>query len=159
MMICSAAKFASGSEVEIIGSTKYGPASDYIARAANKGYSGAPMSRSAFIGYNCKLGYVGHRLPRLLEIRLAPAPYECRATGSAFVPTGSINGQRCAFERVSPPPFLTFEQRAKRDGDLQVLIALVSRRKCPRIAQDIAPQFGQFIEAVETLDAGIDGSH
>jgi hypothetical protein len=68
MMICSAAKFASGSEVEI-GSydTKYGPASDYIARAANRGYSGAPMSRSAFIGNNCKLGYVGHRLPRLLE--------------------------------------------------------------------------------------------
>ncbi len=51
-------------------------------------------------------------------------------------------------------PLLAFEQRAKRDGDLQVLIALVSRRKCPRIAQDIAPQFGQFIEAVETLDAG-----
>ena len=140
MMICSAAKFASGSEVEI-GSydTKYGPASDYIARAANRGYSGAPMSRSAFIGNNCKLGYVGHRLPRLLEIRLAPAPYECRATGQLSIRPDRSVDSIAAFARVSQQPFLIFEQRAKGDGDLQVLIALVSRRKCPRIAQNIAP--------------------
>jgi hypothetical protein len=35
---------------------------------------------------------------------------------------------------VIPLSFLTFEKRAKGDGDLQVHIALVSRRKCPRIA-------------------------
>ena len=58
-----------------------------------------------------------------------------------------------------PSPFLAFEQRAKGDGDMQVLIALVARRKCPRIAQYIAPQFGQFIEAVERLDGRIDGRH
>ena len=64
-----------------------------------------------------------------------------------------------AFARVSPQPFLIFEQRAKADSDMQVLIAFVSRRKCPRIAQYIAPQFHKFIQAVETLDAGIDGRH
>ena len=64
-----------------------------------------------------------------------------------------------AFARVSPQPILIFEQRAKGDGDMQVLIAFVSRRKCPRIAQYIAPQFHKFIQAVEALDAGIDASH
>ena len=34
-----------------------------------------------------------------------------------------------------PQSFLIFQQRAKGDGDTKVLIALVSRRKCPRIAQ------------------------
>jgi hypothetical protein len=33
---------------------------------------------------------------------------------------------------------------------MQVLIAFVSRRKCPRIAQYIAPQFHKFIQAVES---------
>jgi hypothetical protein len=36
---------------------------------------------------------------------------------------------------VIPQPFLIFEQQAKPDGDLPVLIALVSRRKRTRIAQ------------------------
>jgi hypothetical protein len=35
---------------------------------------------------------------------------------------------------VIPLSFLAFEKRAKGDGDLQMLIVLVSRRKCPRIA-------------------------
>src|SRR5450755_4437743 len=38
-----------------------------------------------------------------------------------------------------------------------MLIAFISRRKCPRIAQYIAPQLGKFIWAVETLDAGVEG--
>jgi hypothetical protein len=74
-----------------------------------------------------------------IKTLLALRTHVVQSDGSAFVPTGSISGQHCAFEHVSPPPFLAFEQRAKRDGDLQVLIALVSRRKCPRIAQHIAP--------------------
>jgi hypothetical protein len=36
---------------------------------------------------------------------------------------------------VIPQPILIFEQQAKPDGDLPVLIALVSRRKRTRIAQ------------------------
>jgi len=58
-----------------------------------------------------------------------------------------------------PQPFLIFEKRTKGDCDMQVLIAFVSRRKCPRIAQYIAPQFHKFIQAVESLDAGIDGTY
>ncbi len=49
-----------------------------------------------------------------------------------------------------PQPLLAFERRAKRDGDLQVLIALVSRRKYPRMAPDIASQSREFVQAVET---------
>jgi hypothetical protein len=64
-----------------------------------------------------------------------------------------------AFARVSPQPFLIFEQRAKGDSDMQVLTAFISRKECPRIAQYIAPQFHKFIQTVETLDAAIDGSH
>jgi hypothetical protein len=51
---------------------------------------------------------------------------------------------------VIPQPLLAFEQRAKQDGDLQVLIALVSRRKYPRMAPDIASQSREFVQAVET---------
>jgi len=60
---------------------------------------------------------------------------------------------------VSSQPFLASEKRAKRDGDLPVLIALFSRRKCPRVAQCIAPQFDKFFDAVETLDKRFDGGH
>jgi hypothetical protein len=48
-----------------------------------------------------------------------------QSDASAFVPTGSISGQHCAFERVSPQPVLVSEKRPKRDGELPVLIALV----------------------------------
>jgi hypothetical protein len=40
-----------------------------------------------------------------------------------------------AWCNVIPQPFLIFEQQAKPDRDLPVLIALVSRRKRTRIAQ------------------------
>jgi hypothetical protein len=46
---------------------------------------------------------------------------------------------------VIPQPFLIFEQQAKPDGDLPVLIALVSRSKRTRIAQQISPQPPKFI--------------
>jgi hypothetical protein len=48
--------------------------------------------------------------------------------------------------------FWPLKKLAKRDGDLPMLIALVSRTKCPRIAQCIAPQFDKFFQVVETLD-------
>jgi hypothetical protein len=53
---------------------------------------------------------------------------------------------------VSPQPVLASEKLAKRDGDPPMLIALVSRTKCSRVAQYIAPQFDKFFQAVETLD-------
>jgi hypothetical protein len=46
--------------------------------------------------------------------------------------TGCVSG---IVPNVIPQPFLIFEQQAKPDGDLPVLIALVSRRKRTRIAQ------------------------
>ena len=51
------------------------------------------------------------------------------------------------------------EKRAKRDGDLPVLVALVSRRERPRLAQCIAPEFDKVFDAVEKLDERFDGSH
>jgi hypothetical protein len=89
------------------------------------------------------------------------AHHVAQSDGSAFVSTGSnrsVDGT-AAFTRVSPQPFLIFEKRTKGDCDMQVLIAFVSRRECPRIAQYIAPQFHKFIQAVESLDAGIDGTY
>ena len=58
-----------------------------------------------------------------------------------------------------PLPLLTFEQRAKGDGQPPVLIALVAGRKRTSVAQCIAPQFGKFVEGVETPDERFDGSH
>jgi hypothetical protein len=60
---------------------------------------------------------------------------------------------------VSLQPFLVSEKRPKRDGELPMLVALVSPRKCPRLAEYIAPQFHKFIWAVETLDERFDGSN
>src|SRR5260221_8778684 len=59
---------------EIIGShkTEYGAASDDNARAPNRGYSRAPMSRSALVGNNRKLDMLAITCPGPLEIRLAP---------------------------------------------------------------------------------------
>jgi hypothetical protein len=103
------------------------------------------------------------RCNRRMEFRDAICPELPQCAGQpmdqlSFGPDRSVDSL-AAFARVSPQPFLIFEQRAKGDSDLQVLIAFVSRRKCSRIAQYIAPQFHKFIQAVETLDAGIDGSH
>jgi hypothetical protein len=62
----------------------------------------------------------------------------------SFRPDRSVDSiAACA--RVSPPPFLIFEKRAKGDGDMKVLIAFLTRRKCPPIAQHIAPQLPKFI--------------
>ena len=47
--------------------------------------------------------------------------------------------------RVSLQPILILEQRAKGDGDLPMLIALIAWRRCPRIAQHSAPQLRKFI--------------
>jgi hypothetical protein len=43
--------------------------------------------------------------------------------------------------------FWAHEKHTKRDGDLPVTIALVSRRKDPR-----APQFPEFFQTIETFD-------
>ena len=42
---------------------------------------------------------------------------------------------------------------------MKVLIAFLTRRKCPRVAQYVAPQFQKFIWAVKTVDTGNDGGH
>ena len=60
---------------------------------------------------------------------------------------------------VIPQPFLTFEQRAKGDGQLPVLITLVAGRKRTSVAQRIAPQFRKFVQGIETSDKRFDGSH
>jgi hypothetical protein len=60
---------------------------------------------------------------------------------------------------VSVQPRLAFEQCAKRYGNLPMSIAFFARRKRPRVAQCIAPQFVKFIQAVETLDERFSGSH
>lgn len=49
-------------------------------------------------------------------------------------------------------PVLASEKHAKRGGDLPVTIALVSRQKCPRVAQYIAPQLRRLFQAEETFD-------
>jgi hypothetical protein len=54
--------------------------------------------------------------------------------------------------RVSPQPFLVPEQHAKGTGDLPMMIALVSRRKCPCKAQRIAPHLHKLVQAVEAFD-------
>jgi hypothetical protein len=51
---------------------------------------------------------------------------------------------------VSPQPNLASEKRENRDGDMQMLIALASRRKCPRMV--IAPQLDKLFDTVETLN-------
>jgi hypothetical protein len=60
---------------------------------------------------------------------------------------------------VSVQPRLAFEQRAKRSGNLPMPIAFFARRKRPRVAQCIAPQFVKFIHTVETLVERFGGSH
>ena len=86
------------------------------------------------------------------------AHHVSQSDGSGFVPIATARRQQRAFSGVSPQPPLASEKRAKRDGDLPVLVVLVSRRECPRVAQCIPPEFDKFFDAVETLDERFDGS-
>jgi hypothetical protein len=64
-----------------------------------------------------------------------------------------------AFSGVISQAPLASEKRAKRDGNLPVPAALVSRRECQRVVQCIAREFDKFFDAVETLDERFDESH
>jgi hypothetical protein len=53
------------------------------------------------------------------------AHHVSQSDGSGFVPIATARRQQRAFSGVSPQPPLASETRAKRDGDLPVLVALV----------------------------------
>jgi len=111
-----------------------------------------PLSISTI---RCALWAAVHfRLP-MRTIRLNPMDQVSFRNGTG----ATESGRQGTFMGMSPQPFLASEKRAKRDGDLPVTIALVSRRKCPRIAQCIAPQFHKLFQAVEALDERFDGDH
>jgi hypothetical protein len=104
------------------------------------------------------IGSIGRRLGHLSSFA---AHAHCKSIRwIRFRSDRDARRQQRAFSGVSPQPFLVSEKAAKRDGDLPVTIALVSRWKRPRIVQCIAPQLRKLFQAVETFDKRwFDGGH
>jgi hypothetical protein len=68
------------------------------------------------------------------------------------IPLRDQSGVSALVPNVSLQPRLAVGQHVKRCGDLPVSIALVARRKRPRVAQIIAPQFDKFLDTVASLN-------
>src|SRR4030095_16083621 len=78
------------------------------------------LSLAKIIGLSGFVASVNTTAIGVVSAATTNGPSSFRKLSSAFVPTGSIIGQHCAFERVRPQPFLVSEKRPKRDSELPV---------------------------------------